>query len=78
MQYIFNLRKEDNLPTRDKMASPKVSLIRRFHSTTKLISITDNLTVNFKDLNELLSSMKATVIIIINESYCISSNSTRG
>ncbi len=31
----FNLRKEDNLSTRDKMAGPKVSLTRRFHCTDK-------------------------------------------
>ena len=27
----FNLRDRDNLSTRDKLATPKVSLIRRFH-----------------------------------------------
>ncbi len=30
---FFNLRKEDSLPTRDKMAGPKVSFTRRFHCT---------------------------------------------
>ena len=28
----FNLRKEDSLPTRDKMAGPKVSPTWRFHT----------------------------------------------
>ncbi len=31
MQYIFNFQKEDNLPTRNKMAGPKVSFAWRFH-----------------------------------------------
>ncbi len=31
MQYIFSFRKEDSLPTRDKMSGPKVSFTQRFH-----------------------------------------------
>ncbi len=31
MQYIFNFRKEDSFPTRDKMVGPKASFTQRFH-----------------------------------------------
>ena len=33
-QYIFNLRREDNLSIKDKMPGPNVSFIRRFHCST--------------------------------------------
>ncbi len=34
---FFYLREKDNLPTEDKVADPKVSFIRRFHYTYKLV-----------------------------------------
>ncbi len=38
MQYIFNFQKEDNLPTRDRVAGPKVSSTQRSHCSSLIIT----------------------------------------
>ncbi len=35
--HIFNFWKQNSLPTRDKMAGPKVSITQRFHCTTMVV-----------------------------------------